>query len=71
MMEMALKRFSMDRSRTLMVGDRLDTDIWFGQNTNVDTLMVLTGVNTLDDVHHPSNTIKPTFIAPAVAALVK
>lgn len=35
-----LRRFKLDKSRVLMVGDRLDTDIAFGINGAVDTLLV-------------------------------
>jgi ribonucleotide monophosphatase NagD (HAD superfamily) len=35
-----LCRFKLDKSRVLMVGDRLDTDIAFGINGAVDTLLV-------------------------------
>jgi 4-nitrophenyl phosphatase len=33
----------MDKSRTVMIGDRIDTDIEFGNVGGVETLLVLTG----------------------------
>jgi len=35
---------------TLMIGDRCDTDIQFGNDHGLDTLMVLSGINTLEDI---------------------
>ncbi|KAJ0791649.1 putative phosphoglycolate phosphatase [Helianthus annuus] len=42
-----------------MVGDRLDTDILFGQNAGCKTLLVLSGVTSKSTLQDPSNHIQP------------
>lgn len=51
MMDAIFARFqNLDRERTCMVGDRLDTDIQFGlQGKLGGTLLVLTGISSLED----------------------
>ena len=50
MMDAIFARFELDRKRTCMIGDRLDTDIQFGLQGNLGgTLLVLTGVSSLED----------------------
>jgi len=41
--------------RTMMIGDRCDTDILFGNRNGLDTLLVLSGVSSLYDVEKFEN----------------
>ncbi|GER33821.1 2-phosphoglycolate phosphatase 2 [Striga asiatica] len=61
LMEFLLKKFNIPTSRMCMVGDRLDTDILFGQNAGCRTLLVLSGVTNLRDLGHSSNHILPEY----------
>lgn len=62
MIDTIFARFDFEKSRTLMVGDRLNTDIAFGQAGGIDTLLVLTGVSTVEHVHADDAPAVPTYI---------
>jgi 4-nitrophenyl phosphatase len=50
MLEMAMLRMGVRPEETVMIGDRLDTDILAGERAGMPTVLVLTGVSTRDDL---------------------
>lgn len=50
MMDSIEGRYQLDRKRSCMVGDRLNTDIQFGIQGGLGTLAVLTGVSKEDEI---------------------
>ena len=63
MLDDVAQRFGLDKSEICMIGDRLDTDILFGQNGGLKTLLVLTGVTTEERLQSPENEIQPDLYA--------
>ncbi|EYU39740.1 hypothetical protein ABFS82_06G177300 [Erythranthe guttata] len=61
MMDYLANEFNISKSQICMVGDRLDTDILFGQNGGCKTLLVLSGVTSLPMLQNPENAIQPDF----------
>ena len=57
----------LDRSRVLMVGDRLDTDVEFGNAAGVDSMLVLSGNGTAADAEQATGLNRPKFVADSVA----
>ena len=50
LMELALEKLGTQKEETLVVGDRLETDIAGGQSVGCPTALVLSGVSTLEEV---------------------
>ena len=67
LMKELLQTYGMNADETLMIGDRLDTDILFAQSCDVDTLLVLTGCSTAEDARD-EQLPTPTIIADSVEA---
>ncbi|KAF5373467.1 hypothetical protein D9615_009499 [Tricholomella constricta] len=54
--------------RTIMVGDRLNTDILFGQGGGLATLLVLTGITSESDITGPNaSPIVPDYVTNSLA----
>ena len=60
------KKYGMDRSRICMVGDRLDTDVLFGTDNGLKSLLVLSGVTSEEKLLSPENTITPDYYADTI-----
>ena len=57
-----MKKFHATPEETVVVGDRLYTDIASGNNANVDTVCVLSGEVTLAEIDRAEGVEKPTFV---------
>lgn len=55
-------RHHLDRSKSCMIGDRLDTDILFGINGKLSTLLVLTGVVSKAEAQKADAEIIPEYV---------
>jgi NagD protein len=67
MMRTALNYLDVHSENTVMVGDRMDTDIIAGVESAMGTILVLTGVTRRDDVlRYP---YQPQRIVPSVAGI--
>lgn len=60
------KKYGMDRSRICMVGDRLDTDVLFGTDNGLKSLLVLSGVTSEEKLLSPENAITPDYYADTI-----
>jgi NagD protein len=67
MMRTALNYLGAHSENTVMVGDRMDTDIVAGVESGMDTILVLSGVTGMEDI--PRFPFQPTMICDSVEAI--
>ena len=60
MLLLAMEKYGYSKDETVMIGDRVYTDIASGYNAGVDTVFVLSGEGTLKDAEESET--KPTYI---------
>ena len=64
---LAMERFGFRPEQTLLIGDRLYTDIACGKNAGIDTAFVLSGEGTLKDIEETG--IEPSYIFDGVGQI--
>ncbi|HVC33641.1 MAG TPA: HAD-IIA family hydrolase [Chloroflexota bacterium] len=60
MIDLAIERIGVPKEATVIIGDRLDTDVEAGAAAGITTVLVLTGVHRLPDV--PNFPVAPDFV---------
>ncbi|KAJ7104162.1 HAD-like domain-containing protein [Mycena belliarum] len=70
MLDCIKAKIDFDPKRTIMVGDRLNTDILFGQGGGLATLLVLTGITSEAEISGPdASSIVPDFVTQSIGDL--
>jgi NagD protein len=69
MFRSALNRIEAHSENTYMVGDRMDTDVVAGIEAGLETILVLTGSTTPDDVERYP--FRPSRVLPSIAEAVE
>lgn len=68
MMRIALRKLGVKREDTIVIGDRMDTDIRCGLESEIDTLLVLSGITSREDIDkYP---YRPQYVLNGVADLI-
>jgi len=67
MMRHALKKLGTRREETAIVGDRMDTDIIAGIETEIETVLVLSGVTAKEDL--PQFAYQPSYVLEGVGKI--
>jgi len=67
MIDYIVEKYGCSRDRICMVGDRLDTDILFGQNNGLLSCLTLSGVTTESKLLSKENAIRPDFYVDSIA----
>lgn len=69
MFRSALNRIQAHSESTVMVGDRMDTDVVAGIEAGLDTILVLTGSTSVDDIERYP--FRPSRVLPSIAEAIE
>jgi HAD superfamily hydrolase (TIGR01450 family) len=67
--DLVVKKYNLNPERTCMVGDRLNTDVEFGKICGMQTMLVLSGVAQMEDLHPLKTAEKPDYVLLSIADL--
>jgi NagD protein len=68
MMRIALRKLGVDREEAIVIGDRMETDIRCGLESEIDTLLVLSGITNKEDIDNFP--YRPQYVLEGVKDLV-
>jgi len=68
-MRSALKRLGVKREDAVVIGDRMDTDVLSGLESEIDTLLVLSGITSRNDINNFP--FRPRYVLNGVIDLVQ
>jgi NagD protein len=68
MMRSALNAIGAHSESTVMIGDRMDTDVVAGLEAGLETILVLSGIS--DETAAARHAFRPTYVVDSVAELV-
>jgi len=69
MLDLLLKDLGCAPGETLMVGDRLDTDVKVGRAVGVRTVLVLTGISSAEEARAAPEEMRPEWVLETLAEL--
>ncbi|MDX9812080.1 MAG: HAD-IIA family hydrolase [Bacteroidales bacterium] len=69
MMRIALRKLGVRREDAIVIGDRMDTDVRCGLESEIDTLLVLSGITSENEIDNFP--YRPHFVLNGVADLVQ
>ncbi|MBQ5442522.1 MAG: HAD hydrolase-like protein, partial [Oscillospiraceae bacterium] len=69
MVQLAMQSIGASAEETVVVGDRIYTDIACGVNAGVDTVLVLSGETKREDLAHSA--VQPTFVLKDIKELLE
>ena len=67
MIDYIIEKFGIERSRICMVGDRLDTDVLFGSDNGLQTVLTLSGVTDEETLLSEKNKIRPEYYVDSIS----
>ena len=72
-LEYLKEKFSVDPATTIVAGDTCETDIKFGNDNNMNSLLIGTGLDSLDNVRQFEKEgrvdLIPSYYSPSLSAL--
>jgi NagD protein len=69
MMRIALKKLGVRREEAIVIGDRMDTDVRCGLESEIDTLLVLSGITDMAEINNFP--YRPRYVLSGIIDLVQ